>query len=529
MRGVDGLWDSEAVRFMYKALSQGEMREAIAHLAAKLSSMGVREGSVVTLCMPNLPVAVAAIYAINYLGAVCSVLHPLTPPESVVNQMQVGGSRWLLCFDKLFLVESTTLCQADIDILLLSAGEYFGGLERAIIQAVNKVPQGKLKAKIAASPKANVLVYHSKEKLVEVSPVHGKGGDVCLYLHSGGTTGVPKTIPITNRMMNAEAVNVINLTYAPEVGKTSMLMVLPIFHGFGIGVCLHAMLPFGVRVVLQASFDPKKSVRIIKKDKISILVGVPTMYEKMLATGRFCGKNIRNLQTAYCGGDSMPPELKELFDAACQKAGSSCRLYQGYGLTETVAVCCANTPHVPDRAGSIGKPVVGVEMCVMDEMGAPLADGMKGEICVRGDSVMGGYLDGTPEGVLVESQGKTWLHTGDCGYRDSEGYYHFVGRKKRMSIIAGVNVYHQEIEQLAYQVAGVASAAVTECKIKGKTCVKLWLVPAKGYGEDLKQSVPAYLKKHLTKYCVPREVALVEEMPKTAMGKVDYRALSQGE
>lgn len=526
-RGMDGLDDCEAVRFMFKALTHGAMRRATKHMAAKLASMGVGQGTVVTLCMPNLPVAVCTIYAINYLGAVCSVLHPLTPVESVLDQMKRNDSRLLLCFDKLFLHQSETMCTADIDVLLLSAGEYFNPLERAVIQAFNHVSKSALRAKIDASFRAKVHVYHSAETLAEVPPVQGIGEDVCLYLHSGGTTGVPKTIPITNRMMNAEAFNVIHLTDTPDVGKTSMLMVLPIFHGFGIGVCLHGMLPFGVRVVLQASFDPKKSVRIIKQNHISLLVGVPTMFDKLLATGHFVGRNIRSLRNAYCGGDSMSPELKEHFDAACAKAGSPCKLYQGYGLTETVAVCCANNPHVPDRAGSIGRPVVGVEMCVMDEQGVPLADGERGEICVSGSSVMGGYLDSTPEGVLQSMQGKTWLHTGDCGYRDADGYYHFVGRKKRMSIIAGVNVYHQEIEQLAYAVEGVAAAAVTECKVKGKTCVKLWLVPAEGYTGDLRPAVLDYLRRQLTKYCVPREVALVDEMPKTPMGKVDYRALSE--
>jgi len=166
-------------------------------------------------------------------------------------------------------------------------------------------------------------------------------------------------------------------------------------------------------------------------------------------------------------------------------------------------------------------------MCVMDDEGRALGVDERGEICVRGDTVMGGYLDGTPEGVLVTSEGKTWLYTGDCGYVDADGYYHFVGRKKRMSIIAGINVYHQEVEQLAYEVEGVACAAVTEIRLKGKVAVKLWLVPKEGYGERLREAVLAHLKRRLTKYCVPREVAVIESMPRTPLGKVDYRRLSE--
>ena len=524
MRGLD---DRTALQFMFKSLTHGELDRATKRMAATLSAMGVAKGSVVTICMPNLPVAVAAIYAINYLGAVCSVLHPLTPPESVLQQMERLGSRVLLCFDKLFLHQYPVLTKGDVQILLLSAGEYFARPVAAVIQSVNKVRKSALKKAIAASPRAQVQVYDAGNAVTPVAQVKGRGEDVCMYLHSGGTTGIPKTIPITNTMMNAEANAVIHLTDVPEVGKTAMLMVLPIFHGFGIGVCLHAMLPYGVRVVLQASFDPKKSVSIIRKNKINLLVGVPTMYEKMLATGAFAGKNIATLQNAYCGGDAMSPELKTQFDALCREAGSRCRLYQGYGLTETVAVCCANSPHIQDKAGSIGKPVVGVEMCVMDEDGHRLGADQRGEICVSGLTVMGGYRDATPEGVLSRNEDKIWLHTGDCGYRDEEGYYHFVGRKKRMSIIAGVNVYHQEIEQLAYEVAGVEKAAVTEKRRNGKVTVKLWLTVHEGDGERVKSAVADHLKRQLTKYCVPREIEVVDEMPVTPMGKVDYRKLAE--
>lgn len=525
-QGTLAIQDAKAVSFMYKHFSYAAFDRHVRHMAATLYALGVREGDVVTLCVPNVPASVAALYAISYLGAVGSILHPLTPPESTLAQMQRLGSRVLVAFDKLYMTQQAVLGKGDIDVLLLSAAAYFSPVEAAVIQCVNRVSHAKLSRIAASSPMARVHLYRSRSAVLEVPMVPRSGQDVSIYLHSGGTTGVPKTIPVTNLMLNAESDAVLSLTQTPVPNKTSMLMVLPIFHGFGVSVCLTSILPGGMSVVLQPAFDPNEMIRLIKRQRVSLVVGVPTMFEKMLATGRFKGRGLRYMQNAYCGGDLLSGELKARFDEAARRAGSPCRLYQGYGLTETVAVCCANNPFVEDRGGSLGKPCYGVEMCVMDEDGNPLADGQRGEICVSGPTVMTGYLEDTPEGVLTSRAGKQWLHTGDCGYRDADGYYYFVGRKKRMSIIAGVNVYHQELEQLAREVEGVASAAVTELVVHGKVSVKLWLVPQEGAAEGLDKKVLGYMRSHLTKYCVPRAVAVIDQMPLTPMGKIDYRSLA---
>lgn len=513
-----------ALHFMYKRISHARLWHAVRHMAATLAQMGVRAGDVVTVCLPNIPSAVAALYAINYLGAVAGVLHPLTPPQAILDTMRDTDSRYLLCFDKLFVVEGAPLCEADICILLLGADNYFSSVESTVIRAVNGVTNGAI-CRMQRGAKAHICVYQFGNKVVLVPPSYPKGKDVCLHLHSGGTTGVPKVIPVTNHMLNAAAHAIIALTQPPQVGKSAMLMVLPIFHGFGIGVCLHAMLPYGVRVVLQPAFDPARSVNLIRRHHITYLAGVPTMFDKMLSTGRMKGRGMRSLQNAYCGGDMCSPALKEQFDHAMAEAGSPCRLYQGYGLTETVSVCCAHSPYTDDRLGSIGLPVDCVQMRIVDDLGNPLPHGARGEICVSGDTVMSGYLDGTPDGVLTMDEGRMWLHTGDCGYCDADGYFHFVGRKKRMSIVAGVNVYHQEIEQLAMAVPGIDMAAITETREGGKVGVKLWL-RTKLPGDVAVETVRNALKNRLTKYCVPRTIVVVDSLPLTPMGKVDYRALT---
>ena len=525
-RGTVGLDEVTALRFMHKRMTHADCRKGVAHMAATLQSLGVKNGDVVTLCLPNIPVAVCAFYAINYLGAVISVVHPLTPPDALLDTMQRYGSRALLCFDRLFVRQCDVLCKADIDIVAVGAGEYYGPLARGAIRRFNRVPDLRRLLTDVPSRLARVTVYDSRTEVPAAAPHQACGDEVCLLLHSGGTTGVPKTIPVTNHMLNAEAHGIIGLTQTPVVGRSAMLMVLPIFHGFGVAVCMHAMLPFGVCVVLQPAFDPRQSVRLIKRCHVTYLAGVPTMYEKMLSTGRLRGGCARFLQNAYCGGDVLNDQLKEQFDLAMQRAGSTCRLYQGYGLSETVAVCCANSPFAEDRAGTIGRPIQGVQMAIYSE-GRRLAVGQRGEICVSGETVMHGYVDDTPEGVLQTHDGRVWLHTGDCGFVDKDGYFHFLGREKRMSVIAGVNVYHQEIEHLAMQVNGVRLAAVTEKNKGGKVSVKLWLVPDLDTNADsVRQQVVALLRRSLTKYCIPREVVIRDSLPLTAMGKVDYRALT---
>lgn len=529
-QGLENHADEPLLTFMGHSLSGRQIDGAIRHMAAFLATeLGVSAEDTVTLCMPNVPAGVIALYAINFLGAVASVLHPLTPATAIVDNMRMTGSRVLIAFDKLFAMQCAALGHADIRIALLGAGEYCHALTRFVRSAYNRCLPAKLR-RLAADHGCAIWLYDWRKSYAFVPEGARHSKDDCLILHSGGTTGVAKSIVIGNKALNDSSRGIIGLTHDPVPRQESMLMVLPLFHAFGIGVCLHGVMPYGIRVVLVPAFRPRKIVRLMAAEHITYLAGVPAMYEKMLDTGLLKGRRFAGLINAYCGGDRLDDKLKLRFDRVMQQAGSVCRLYQGYGLTESVSVCCANSPHHPDKLGSIGQPMLGVEMCIMDEQGNTVPDMEHGEIGIAGDTLMSRYWDGDEQDVFWLKEGKRWLRTGDIGYRDEQGYFYFVGRKKRMSVISGVNVYHQEVELYALQVEGVAKAAAVERTVNGKTIVCLWVQAVAGADkENVAQSIRQHLSAHMTKYCVPRYIGFVDSMPQTPMGKVDYQALGNAE
>lgn len=521
-QGIDINPSAPVLAFMGQTMSGKAFLDNIADMAGFLALVGVKKGTVVTLVMPNLPSAIIAFYAINYLGARCSVLHPLTPPGAILREMRDHHSNTLLFFDKLFVRHAKELDAGGIRIVLLSASNYRAPIVRYAIKAYNHCTNRTIQ-RVARSLHHSV-VYPYRRRAFSAPMVAGAGDDICLYLHSGGTTGVPKTVPVTHTMLNASSHAIAHLNEESKDGKEGMLMVLPIFHGFGIGVCMHASLAHGIRVIPVPAFKPRHIISVMRRYKVSIIAGVPTVYEKLLATGKLKGRVAKNLHNAYCGGDTLPVTLKERFDTAISKAGGECKLYQGYGMAECVAVACACSRFGVDIPGSIGTPLYGVEMCILDADGHMLADRQEGEIAIAGPTVMQGYLGEAESTAIQIIDGKRWLRTGDCGYRIGDVFY-YAGRYKRMSIIAGVNVYHQQIEQIAGTYPGVRACAVTEYYRKGKVSLCLWL-EAEDDGR-LKEAVLSTLRSELTKYAVPRLVRILPELPRTKVGKVDYRTLEK--
>ena len=506
--GLQGLGDIPLLQFDNMRLGAHTFLHRVGHFAAFLHSIGVARGNVVTLCAPNIPMAVAAFYAISYLGAVVGVVHPMSPAQAVTQQMQTTHSRWLVCWDR--------LCARNADdwvgvehIVPLSAAAWLDLPHRLW----RRISMGA-----GALHGANIHRYHARAAYPPCAEHSADGDAVALYLPSGGTMGMPKTIVVHNAMLNAAAYATVQLGRPLVAGQDAMLMLLPIFHGFGVGVCMHSALSCGVRLVLVPYFRPKALATLLLRAAVTYMAAVPGVYAKLLATGRL--HRGLSLVAAYCGGDVLPPAIKARWDDAMRALDCPCRLYQGYGLAETVAVCCANSPDA-DRAGSIGRPVWGTSLCVCDEAGHVLPAGSVGELCVSGPLVMRGYLDDTPDGVLVRQGDAVWLHTGDLGYCDGDGYFFFTGRKKRISVIGGVNVYHQQLEALALSVPAVQAAAAIECRAQGKPYVRLYLVAT----PDGADAVKALFATHLTRYAIPRQIRLVSHIPLTPLGKVDYAAL----
>jgi long-chain acyl-CoA synthetase len=362
-------------------------------------------------------------------------------------------------------------------------------------------------------------------------PARGAPDDPAAILFSGGTTNLPKGIVLTHRNFIAEG-TAAGKWCGLKAGD-SILAVLPLFHGFGLGVCVNAALMAGGKTILVPQFSAAIVAERIRKDRPSVLVGVPTLFEALARDPSLASADLSCLKACYCGADTLPRQVKERFEALVAARGGQVRLLEGYGLTEAVTAIMA-MPIGTYREGSIGVPLPGMaaKICVPGKTEeAPV--GTEGEICVSGPAVMPGYLDdpqATAEALRKHADGSTWLHTGDLGRRDADGFFYFSLRLKRMIKSSGFNVYPAQVEATLRHHVGVADACVIGVPDPQQIeRVVAYVVPGPGLGAgaDTERELIAYCQDHLIKWSCPREIRFVDELPLTKVGKVDYRALAR--
>jgi long-chain acyl-CoA synthetase len=312
-----------------------------------------------------------------------------------------------------------------------------------------------------------------------------------------------------------------------------MLAVLPIFHGFGLGVCVNAMLMAGGTAILVPQFDERIVAKLVRAKRPNILVGVPTLYEALARDPALARTDLSCLRACFSGADTLPRPVKERFEKRVADRGGSVKLLEGYGLTEAVTAIMA-MPLGEYREGSIGVPFPDM-LAKICRVGATeeVPVGQEGEICVAGPDVMLGYLDdpeATAEALRRHADGRTWLHTGDLGRMDEDGFFYFRGRLKRMIKSSGFNVYPAQVEGVLYEHPLVAEACVVGVPDEAQVeRVKAFVVlkDAARAGEDAERELIAHCRARLIKWSCPREVEFRRELPHTNVGKVDYRALAR--
>ena len=492
-------------------------------LAAGLSRAGIKRGDVVTVCMPNVPESIYALYAVNKLGAVAHMVHPLAPAAQLKRFMEKAGSRLLFVLN-IALKDYAELADCvQLGIVSVSPARSLGRLKRKAYDFINRadiVKGGGIRDYDAVTVKRGAF---------EAAPY--ESGRTAVYLHSGGTGGEPKVIELSDMAVNALASRVPDiLDFMDRLEGTAMLAVLPMFHGFGLAMGVHAPLCYGAVSALMPKFSTRETIKLISEGKLNYLIGVPALYEALLRKPEFSGEKLKNIRIAFIGGDCVMPDLLDRFDARMREGGSGARLFEGYGLTETVTVCNVNL-FSANRAGSVGKPLPGLECVILGSDGAVLEAGETGEICIAGDTLMNGYLNdaaATAE-AFTELGGKKFVRTGDAGYLDADGYLYFRQRIKRIIKIAGVSVYPSEIEAAAGALGGgITEACAIEGKRDGKTVIELYLVSSFAPGERLSaEAVRDGICKALGKYAVPSKVEYLDRLPKTLINKVDVNALKR--
>jgi long-chain acyl-CoA synthetase len=503
------------------------------HQAAKgLRAAGVKPGDRVTICMPNTPQAIVLFYAINRMGAVANMIHPLSAEEEIVKY--INNSHSVLCLtllqfypkfarirDRLTL---NTLLICDITDGLTGIKKFVYPLTR---KGVEKLPKD-----------ADVLLWkefiQAGKKYTGEYIHHADSNDTAAILYSGGTTGTTKGILLSNLNFNALALQTGAAGDCLRPGHT-MLAIMPIFHGFGLGVCIHTILYWGCTTILIPQFDAKSYCKLLGQYKPNYIAGVPTLFEALLRMEDAQNLDMSQLEGIFSGGDSLSPELKHKVDDFLKAHGSKEQVREGYGTTECVTASCL-TPRFFFKEGSIGIPFPDTYYKIVTPYTHDQVPyGQEGEICLTGPTVMQGYMDNpkeTAQTLQLHEDGQVWLHTGDLGCMDEEGFVYFKQRLKRMIITSGYNVYPSQVENVIDAHPDVLVSTVIGVKDPYKMQrVKAFVVPRPGVtpSEELKASILAHCAQHIAKYAIPREIEFRTELPHTLVGKVAYTVLEKEE
>ena len=522
-----------AFDFMGKHTTYRELVQQIETCAKALKTLGVREGDKVTIAMPNCPQAVYLFYAVNLVGGIANMIHPLSAEKEIEFYLNESESITAITLDQFYhKFEAVRKNTKVVNIIIASIKDALA----QPIKAGYMLTEGRKIEKIPED--APVIRWREFLKLSRCCfynyKVQRGAEDPAVILYSGGTTGTTKGIVLTNRNFNALGQQVIAANPMFRPGD-KMLAAMPIFHGFGLGVCIHSMLCSGGRCILVPRFTPKTYARDLVKNRCNFIAGVPTLYEALLRLPDMDGADLSCLKGVFSGGDSLSVELKKKLDKFLYDHKASIQVREGYGTTETVTACCLTPSHM-FKEGSIGLPFPDTYIKIVEPgTDRELPYGEEGEILLSGPTVMKAYMnhpEETAQTLRSHADGLTWVYTGDLGTMDDQGFVYFKGRAKRMIVSSGYNIYPSQIENILdahekVQMSCVIGVPDPYKMQKVKAFVKL----AAGVSADeaTRQELMDYCRKHVAKYAMPYDIEFKDDMPKTLVGKVAYRVLEEEE
>ncbi|MBR4472319.1 MAG: AMP-binding protein [Oscillospiraceae bacterium] len=522
-----------AFDFMGRPTTYRQMAREIERCSKALKTIGVRENDKVTIAMPNCPQAIFMFYAVNMVGAVANMIHPLSAEKEIEFYLNESESVTAITLDQFYhKFENIRANTKVVNIIIASVKD---ALSRPL-RAGYMLTEGR---KIQKIPKdAPVIRWKEFMRLSNHCfynyRVARRGSDPAVILYSGGTTGTTKGIVLTNKNFNALGQQVLAANPMFRIGD-KMLAAMPLFHGFGLGVCIHTMLSQGGRCVLVPRFTAESYAKLITKYRCNFIAGVPTLYEALLRLPSMDGADLSCLKGVFSGGDSLSIELKKKFDKFLYDHNAVIQVREGYGTTETVTACCLTPPN-RYKEGSIGIPFPDIYIKIVEPgTDRELPYGEEGEILLAGPTVMAEYMkhpEETAQTLRRHADGLTWVYTGDLGTMDDEGFIYFRGRAKRMIISSGYNIYPGQLENILdahekVQMSCVIGVPDPYRMQKVKAFVKL--VPGTPKTDETREELLAYCRKNIAKYAMPYDIEFRDDMPKTLVGKVAYRVLEEEE
>ncbi|MER7808380.1 long-chain fatty acid--CoA ligase [Streptomyces sp900116325] len=466
------------------ALTYGELDDLSAGFAAVLQDRGVRPGDRIAMTMPNVPLFPVVYYGILRAGGVVVPMNPLLKVREAAYVLSDSGARVAVAFPLFAEEVANAAAEVGAECLVTEPSAFHDLLK-------------------GAAPLSGI--------------VDREDGDPALILYTSGTTGTPKGAELTHGNLVSNTATTVETLL--QVGPDDVLFGgLPLFHAFGQTCALNASVAAGATLTLLPRFDPQRALDIMHRDGVTVFLGVPTMYSALLHAEHPDGFDASRLRVAVSGGAAIPVEVLHGFE---RRFGAT--VLEGYGLSETSPVASFNHPDRPRKAGSIGMPIRGVEMKLVAEDGSEAGPDEVGEIAIRGENLMRGYVN-RPE-ATAEAVRDGWFHSGDLARVDEEGFYFIVDRKKDLIIRGGYNVYPREIEEVLYEHPAVGEVAVVGVP-HGAHGEEVAAVIALRRGADATaDEIRDYAKERMAAYKYPRIVTFMAELPKGPTGKILKREI----
>ena len=509
-----------AIKYLGRKINYSSFLEKIDIAAKGFKNLGIRKGDIVTILLPNIPEVLICVYALNKIGAVANMTHPLSASEEIKETIISTNSKYLIIYDASYEKIRNYIKNLNMQkVIFVSPGNSLWKIKGLLYDLSQK-------HKFLHHPKDSLFLDWPKffflARFVQNTSYPKNGRDTpAVILHSGGTSGNPKHVVIQNRAFIFGAKTEATSLHKLRRGD-SALAIMPNFHGFGLSVLMHTPLALGYTTILVPNFDAKKFDTLISNQNESNL-------------------DLSFLKYVISGGDILPKQLEDKVNLYLQEHHAKTKIIQGYGLSEALA-CVSIASDDIYKSGSVGIPLAGNYIKIIDAATRKELPYLKiGEIVIASKALMMGYLNNekeTNEALQIHNDGHVWLHTGDLGYMDKDGFLFYQGRIKRMIISSGYNVYPSRIEEVIE-----SHPAVLQCSVVGVPHFYKQEVP-KAFivlKEDLqgmfikqeldkiaiKNDIKNYCAKKLSKYMIPNDIVIRKSLPKTKLGKVDFQKLKE--
>lgn len=529
---LGGYKNNIAIEYFGTKINYTEFFKEIDRCSKALRSEGIRKGDVVTILSANIPEALISIYALNKIGAVANMIHPLSAENEIKEALQRYSTVMLIAMDITYSKIKNILEDTEVyKTIIISAKDSMSNLMKIGYQ----ITQGH---KVEKPKKSGNFMYwkdfiklgdefNNPKQIPET-----KRDTPAIILHSGGTSGKPKGIVLSNGNFVAASIQA-RTAYPDLCQDDSILAIMPIFHGLGLSVSITTAFAVGAKVVLIPTFKASEFYKLLTKHKPTVLVGVPTLFEALTNNEHMANVSLSQLKYVISGGDTLNKTRVGKINTFLHEHGANTNLMQGYGMTEAVAAVAVDLKYA-SHPGTIGIPWPGTYIkIVKPNTDEELPYGEDGEICICGPTVMLGYYNNekeTNEALHIHSDGNVWLHSGDIGSMDKNGFITYKQRLKRMIVTSGYNVYPSQIEEVIEQ-----HPAVVDCSVIGiphpykVEVAKAYIALKNGYHDTpkLREEIDELCKKNLAKYSIPKEYEFRKSLPKTMIGKVDFRKLQQ--